>query len=618
MNFNRQKINKDNILTTEIFKSVLDIDLFDERKKAEDELYELANTFRVKTEFAKKYESFKKIYKNENSKMFFGDKAPYPTLLCGQYRRDKEGNIFDYKGQKVCSQLVEPIAIYENIENDKEIIKCAFLKDGTWKTFTTERLNLFHNGKIVSLTQKGLDVSTSNANLLVKYFQDMLNLNRDYLTKNKSISRLGWYENDFIPYDGDIEYDGDESFKNSFYAVKSKGNYDKWLNEMYEVRKNNIVKILQATSFASVLLDRLNKLPFVTMLWGTTGDGKTVAGMTAMSIWGNPTKGNLMFTLNNTNNFYYRTANFFYNLPVFFDELETYNGDGKDISKLIMNICEGIDRGKAKADGGVEKNKTWNNTFIMTGEHTASSFNSGGGALNRLIEINSDGKIIENGHKTVSVITENYGFAGKKFIEYIKTISKEELELIYQQQCEDLRQIADTEEKQIFSMGLILLADVLACQCIFTEDRPLRPEEVKAYMFSKKEIDVSERAYETVLDIISVNKTKFILNKNNGMDDPVGGYVGNGEFWGQIDEYTVKINKYILQRILEKNGFSFKKTMRDWAKKDYIETTSNGKNYVCTSINGIRGYYVTIKKKKDTEDDNNFTNNYSQNVQNWF
>ena len=49
--------------------------------------------------------------------------------------------------------------------------------------------------------------------------------------------------------------------------------------------------MMMAASFASVLLEPLKVLPFVLHLWGTTGTGKTVALMVAMSIWGNPQNG---------------------------------------------------------------------------------------------------------------------------------------------------------------------------------------------------------------------------------------------------------------------------------------------------------------------------------------
>lgn len=597
MILNRQEINENNILDTKTFEKVLSIEDYKKRQMAEEELYAIAIELKKKTKFAEKYETYKKIYLNKYNTLNFGEKAPIPKLLGGEYHIEKNC-IYNSQNKKVCSQLIEPIAIYENVEEEKETIKCAFLKDGRWKTFIADRLTLLHNGRIVNLTQKGVDVSTSNATLLVKYLQEILNLNRDVLEKKISISRLGWYEDGFIPYDKEIEFDGEDNFRNSFNAISCKGDYDTWLNEMYKIRKNKIVKILHATSFASVLLRKLNKKPFVTMLWGTTGDGKTVAGMSAMSIWGKPVSGDLMFTLNNTDNFYYRIANFFCDIPMFCDELETYNGD---INKLIMNITEGIDRGKAKLDGGIEKNKIWNNAFIMTGEHSASTFNSGGGTLNRLIEINSDGKIIENGSEVVNVITNNYGFAGKIFVEKIKYVDIETLNKIYKLEYDALLKVSNTEEKQALNMALILLADALACEFIFKKEEPLKPQEVAKFMFTKEEIDVSERAYETILDECVLNKSRFLLTNCDSLKTPEGGYTGTGEFWGHINNYEITINKHKLEEILSKNGFSFKKTMKDWVKKGYIEKNAQGKNYTKTTVNGMKGYYVIIKK--DLKDD---------------
>ena len=117
-------------------------------------------------------------------------------------------------------------------------------------------------------------------------------------------------------------------------------------------------------------------------------------------------------SMNNTSNFYYRTAEFFNHLPVFFDELQTYSGS---INKLIMSLTEGIDRGKANVEGGTQKTRYWNNSFIFTGEESASEINSGGGTLNRLIEIYITKNVIKNGIKTCEII--NKSLVGTKLSE---------------------------------------------------------------------------------------------------------------------------------------------------------------------------------------------------------
>ena len=225
MILDRHEINENNILDTEIFEKVLKIEDHKKRQIAEEELYAIATELKKKTKFISKYETYKKIYLNKYNTLDFGKDAPIPKLLGGEYYI-KENNIYSMQNKKVCSQLIEPIAIYENIEEDKETIKCAFLKDGVWKTFIADRLTLLHNGRIVNLTQKGVDVSTSNASLLVKYLQETINLNRDILDKKISISRLGWCGQDFIPYDKKVEFDGEDNFRNSFNSVCEKGNYE--------------------------------------------------------------------------------------------------------------------------------------------------------------------------------------------------------------------------------------------------------------------------------------------------------------------------------------------------------------------------------------------------------
>lgn len=595
MGIDFKNLDEKTLLNEKLYEKIIQLDI-ENRIILEDKLFQAAKEKKLKTQVEKAYKKFKtqNTLNKGGNKLNFGEKSKIPVMAGGDYLIGKDGCIYNCSKDipaLVCSQLIQPVCIYENIEEDKQFIKCGFLKNGKWHYFVQDRLTLSHNGKIVNLANRGVDVTTNNATALVKYINTIVNLNKDIIPIKNSISRLGWCEGDFIPYDGEVEYDGDEAFKNSFKSIHQKGDYDLWLNEMYNVRKNKIVRIIHATSFASVLLHRLKKQSFVTMLWGTTGDGKTVAGMTAMSIWGNPTKGNLMFTLNNTNNFYYRTANFFNHLPVFFDELQTYDGD---INKLIMNITEGVDRGKAKADGGIEKNKTWNNTFIMTGEQTASTYNSGGGTLNRLIEINSDGKLIENGSKTVSVITDNYGFGGIIFIEQLKSLDNESLMKLYDYFFDKVKNIADTEEKQAINMAIILLADTLSCNCIFQDEKPLEPEDVKDFMFSKKEIDIDERAYDIFLDECEINEKKFYINKQKGYPESPS---SSGEIWGLMNDYEITIIKKKLSDILEKNGFSYTKTIKGWVKKGYVEVNSSGRTMTNTTIGGRKGYYVTVKVK---------------------
>ncbi len=165
-----------------------------------------------------------------------------------------------------------------------------------------------------------------------------------------------------------------------------------------------------------------------------------------------------------------------YNLPFGADELQQIRSRWDNFDNLIMYLTEGIDKGRAKARGGIEELKTWRNCFIFTGEEPVTKDNSGGGTKNRVIEVEVTKPIYESGYLVANTIRENYGWAGKEFIEYVKLISVEELRARYKLIFDEIMQKCDTTDKQAYSMALILLADELSCSSIFPQDRPIRVE----------------------------------------------------------------------------------------------------------------------------------------------
>lgn len=313
-----------------------------------------------------------------------------------------------------------------------------------------------------------------------------------------------------------------------------------------------------------------------------------------------------MFVMNSTVNFYSRVAAFMNHLPCFFDELQTYRNYNNSVNHLIMTITEGIDRGKAKADGGVEGIKSWNNTFIFTGEEAASNYNSGGGTLNRLIEIYITKDIVEDGMGICNFLADNYGTAGPVFIDFIKQLGKEKLNEIFQEKYNQLMAYDTTEEKQVINMAMLLLADDLACRCIFKGEKPLTAEDVLPDMFSKEEIDNSQRAYETFLDECEINNKRF--------ND-----VTNGEFWGTTNDFEITIVTSQLRKILQNNGFEYKKIIKDWARKGYVEKNSAGRYSTNLSREGRKGNYTIVKiveKKEKKEQEEHQKEQVVQNLNN--
>ena len=89
------------------------------------------------------------------------------------------------------------------------------------------------------------------------------------------------------------------------------------------------------------------------------------------------------------------------------DELQILN-KRSDFDDIIYRLCEGTGRLRGKKDGGIQNIKTWRNCIITTGERPITSMSSGGGAVNRVIEIECNGgKFFKNPREFCRTIQAN-------------------------------------------------------------------------------------------------------------------------------------------------------------------------------------------------------------------
>lgn len=539
------------------------------------------------------------------SKMTLFKDSPFPALFCGQWICDDHGvrrEDSDALGNRqliwACPHPIAPTERLLNVDTGLERLRLSYYKDGRWRELIANRSDLAESRQIVKrVADMGVEVSSETARSLVKYIADVVAANPDpaYLPAHKAISRLGWLDGQksFVPYCDGISYDGDDSFSAIFGAVRQSGHYEAWLAEMRYLRRDNILfRLVLATSFASPLLEPLHALPFVLHLWGGTGSGKTVAGMCAMSVWGDPQKGRLTWTLNSTQTFLYKAASFLRNVPLFGDELQAVDTRSVSLDRLIMRLCEGIDRGRGTANGGVQQTAQWDCAFIFTGEQSISSAASGGGVKNRLIEVQlRDGQVlVPNGNHVVSIVTNHYGHAGRKYVEYLMQQDWDAIIDRYAELQREIMAAKDTSDKQAYSMAAILLASELACKAIFGGDEPLKVQDVLPYLIDRKEIDVAARAYDWVLSWINTNPVRWLSQPDN-----------NGERWGKIDGEVATIDRYVLEEHLDAAGYPYSACISAWAARGLIIKSTSGRNMHAASVSGHKGYYIKLVLPKDEE-----------------
>ena len=607
-------ITRNSDLDEEMFVEILEETDVIERTKYIEEVRKKCREVNRLREF----DNLLKAYMQRNAQLIKQNASNYTEftdapiqLKCGKYAADdsgvsiveftKNGEINKYVA---CPHPILPVERLVNIDNDTEKVKLAFYKDGRWRYITADCGIVFNKTNISQLADRGVIVTSESAKDLVKYIAEVVSLNMDTIPLYRSIGRLGWVGNDFAPYVGDIKYDGEKDYESIYKHVCAQGDFDKWLNHITELRKDINIRLMLAASFASPLISKIGGLPFVLHLWGTTGFGKTVSLMVAASVWGNPEMGCLTRTMNMTANAMVRTASFLNNIPFCADELQQVKDRWTSYDQFIMYVCEGIDRGKAKAHGGIEELKTWRNAFIFTGEEPVTKTSSGGGVKNRVIEVEVKDKIIPDGNYTANLVKENYGFAGEKFIKYVQTLNDDDIKAEYREIFTEIIETADTTEKQAMSMALIILADRYACKCVFCDCSPLKVEDVKQYLVSTKTVDMAERAYNWALNWVDENIVRFTDNTDEN----------KGAIWGKIDGDIAVINKNVLSDALNKAGFDLTACTRKWQTQGRLKLNSQGYITHQTKVYRIKANYIKLILPQEehepepiTDADNPFT-----------
>ena len=482
----------------------------------------------------------------------------------------------------VTSTPIAPAAYLENPETGDCKVEIHYIYNNSQRSFVCDNETLLNKSKIVKLANKGINVTSATANDLTKYFSDMQRLNAKTLPHYSSVAHMGWVGDKFVPYDGGIKFDAENENGSLYGAITQSGELSDWVEFMKPLRKNLYFRLIMAASFSSPLIQRCGCLPYWFHLWGTSGTGKTVALMAAMSAWGDPRMGRMTRTLNATHASMMSTVSFLYNLPFAGDELQTIKSNFKNYDELIMRLTEGVERNRMKYDKNLP-DRYWHCAFLSTGEEPITEDNSGGGTKNRVIEVEVDNKVFgRQGNAIVNFILQNYGCAGPAFINYLQK-NNFDLQSEYQNLNSQIMDSVSTTDKQAGAAALILLADKIVCDCIFKGEQPLGISDIEPFIKSVEETDIATRAYDWVRSWIAVNENKFNGNSYS-------------ETWGKnsLESQTTYVVATILKREMTKEGYSFDAVKKKWGDNGWIEKC--GRGYTTNiSIGGKKVHCIEVR-----------------------
>lgn len=504
-------------------------------------------------------------------------------LNAGDWEAD-DGGIFKkngYNDEVACPHPIMPVERLVNIDTGEEKLQLAFRKGTIWRKIIVSKTVLASSNKVTELAGSGIAVTSQNARAFIQYISDMENMNYYLIPEKKSIGRFGYIPDEgFSPFVDGLIFDGDANFKAMFQTVRSRGSETKWLETAAEVREmSTTVKIILAASFASVLLEPLNCLPFFVHLWGVdSGTGKTVALMVAASVWGDPAVGAYVKTFDGTVVGMEKTAAFLNNLPFCLDELQLAKDSKGRTTFDVYKLAQGVGRTRGNRSGGVDLTPTWRNCILTTGESPLTGTASGAGAVNRVIDIEckSAQAVIKDGMRISGAVKRNYGFAGRKFVE--RLYQPGVIDQVSERYRELFRILSDrdTTEKQAMAAAAIILADELACQWIFSGQQPLTIEQVSEFLASKAAVSAGDRGYKYLCDWVTQNSNKLCGRSENP----------NIEVLGALEDGRAYIIRSVFERILQDAGYSTAAMISYLKQSNLIETRGRA-NTKGKRINGI-------------------------------
>lgn len=593
----------------EILKSQVIIDALTQAEDAANAA-EIENWLIARAKELKKYTEVRRLI--SGAKKTFRDAELRPTgngnetdfdyygngveFHCGSWIATKAGVIMmTDKGEvRACYHPILPVKRFINLEDNRERVQLAFYRDNRWRDITVDKSVIASASKIVSLAGVGVAVNSETAKYLVRFLSDLENFNQ--ISTANSTSKLGWNQDCFIPFDTDIEFDAEARFSELFGSIREQGLADRWFSLVKGIRAGSRYepRLAMAVSFASVLLRPLKYSPFIANMWGETGKGKTVMIMLACSIWADPSESKYITDSYSTQNAFEARLDILDDLPLLLDDMSKVRDKMNDgFTDLVYLLCSGRGKGRSNVDLGLNDTKSWHCAILSNMERPLTVETMRGGAANRILDFEiGEGYVFEDGNAVVELVKENFGFAGRMFIDAVKRIGYDSIRAMqkdYQKQIieEADRQGSRKEEKQVIPLSVILTADKIATDEIFHDGIYLDLPMLTAQLKDCDEVSEGKRGYDYILSFVQEHYSQFTT-------DSYEHYSGSEYGWMEAGSDYVYIVPNVMNRICQEGNFS-KRAFCSWADRAGLIKHAKNDFQLCVKRYGKVQRFYAIK-----------------------
>ncbi|MDU3280180.1 MAG: DUF927 domain-containing protein [Staphylococcus aureus] len=364
----------------------------------------------------------------------------------------------------------------------------------------------------------------------------------------------------------DIEQSqADEIICETKYDLQPKGTFESWW-QMYldEVKGNLLLElavIFGVSSLVTAFLKTKHEVEYFGTIFsfmGNSSTGKSTAAALAVSIAGNPSKGDqtLFRGWNGTRNAIegYLSNNF--GVPIALDELSA--ATFKDTNGLLYSLAEGQGRLRANREGNVKNPHHFGSSVISTAEHTIFRDASANDGLRaRCIEISDVFTTsADNADAIKKGISKNYGHVMPLVAEYLLNRESEVIKWFHREHDWFKTQLNNETNNvgiRMFKRYATIMVSARILERVIAT--PIDLDAVREYLVNYHSDSVSERslsdkAIELIVQFVAQYRNKF--SDDGRLSNMLEGF---GLIELKDDHIQVKIISKVFKDMLNNNQF---------------------------------------------------------------
>ncbi|HDA4224343.1 TPA: DUF927 domain-containing protein [Staphylococcus aureus] len=308
------------------------------------------------------------------------------------------------------------------------------------------------------------------------------------------------------------------------YDLQPKGTFKGWW-EMYlkQVKGNLLLElavIFGISALVTSFLRHKHATEFAGIIFSFTGQsstGKSTAASLAVSVAGNPTKGNetLFRSWNATRNALEGYLSNNYGIPIVFDELSS--ATFRDTTGLLYSITEGQGRQRSNVHGEVKTPKNWGTSVISTSEYSIFNDSAQNDGLRvRTIEINErftkDATNSDNIKKTVAL---NYGHVLPLVAKYLINREDEVIQWFKEEHDwfnESLKDETNNTGIRMFKRYAVITTSAKILGRVLSTDidiANIRDYFIDYHTHTVSERSLADKAIDVIIQFVAQNRGKF-------------------------------------------------------------------------------------------------------------